>query len=332
MDMYKLKQIPEDFIVREVRKSELSNGRFTYVKIHKKLRNTLDVAKEIAKRLGIKEKQIGFAGSKDKHAITEQLFSIENVNENKINTLDIENVTLEFLGYADKAIFLGDLEGNKFEIVIRNLEEVSLNAVDFVENYFDEQRFSKNNVEIGRSLIKKNFKNACELIDDLKLKQHLEKHGNDYIGAIKKVSPRLLIMYVHAYQSYLWNETLAKYLKQFTHQEVEYSLGNFVFVDEKQDVKVPLIGFDTSFNDSKIEKIVLSLMEKEGITLTDFVIKQIPELSREGELRDAFVDVKDFKLFDVEEDDLNIGKKKVKVVFTLGKGSYATIVVRKLFA
>ena len=61
------------------------------------------------------------------------------------------------------------------------------------------------------------------------------------------------------------------------------------------------------------------------------MIKQIPELSREGELRNVFVDVKDFKLGSVEDDDLNVGKKKVKVSFTLRKGSYATIVLRKLF-
>ena len=330
--MYILKQIPEDFIVREVRKLKLDSGRFAYVLVQKKLRNTLNVAKEMAKQLNLKEKQIGFAGSKDKHAITEQYFSIEGVKQDRIKNLKIENVSLNFVGYGKNPISLGDLEGNQFEIVVRDLDSVEIKEINFVENYFDEQRFSLHNSAIGKHLIKKEFHDAMKLIDDFKAKEHLEKSPNDYIGAMKKLSPRLLKMYVHAYQSYLWNETLAEYLRSFNGKEVAYSLGKFVFVDEKFDLEVPLIGFDTSFNDNKIEKIVLSLMEKEGIDFSDFIIKQIPELSREGELRNAFTDIKDFKLGSVENDDLNIGKKKVKVSFTLGKGSYATMVIRKLFA
>jgi tRNA pseudouridine13 synthase len=329
--MYILKQIPEDFIVREVRRLKLDSGRFAYILVKKKLRNTLDVAKEIAKQLNLREKQIGFAGSKDKHAITEQYFSIEGIKEERIAKLNIENVALDFVGYGKNPISLGDLEGNEFEIVIRDLNYVNIKEINFVANYFDEQRFSLHNSAIGKHLIKKEFHDAMKLIDDFRAKEHLGKHPNDYIGALKKLSPRLVLMYVHAYQSYLWNETLAEYLRSFNGKEVAYSLGKFVFVDEKFDLEVPLIGFDTSFSDSKIEKIVLFIMEKEGIDFSDFVIKQIPELSREGELRNVFVDVKDFKLGSVEDDDLNVGKKKVKVSFTLRKGSYATIVLRKLF-
>ncbi len=330
--MYILKQIPEDFIVREVKKLNLSPGRFAYIKVKKKLRNTLDVAKEISKQLGIKEKQIGFAGSKDKHAITEQHFSVEGVKEERINNLKIENVSLEFVGYGKTPLSLGDLEGNRFEIVVRDLDDVKIKEVNFVENYFDEQRFSSHNSAIGKHLIKKEFYDTLKLIDDFRIKEHLEKHPKDYIGAIKKLPSRLVLMYVHAYQSYLWNETLADYLHQFIHKEVTYSLGKFVFNEKKTSLAIPLIGFDTEFDDDKIENIVVEILEKEGINFSDFVIKQIPELSREGELRNAFVDVKNFKLGSLEEDDLNIGKKKVRVSFTLGKGSYATMVIRKLFS
>jgi tRNA pseudouridine13 synthase len=329
--MYTLKQIPEDFIVREIKKLDLAQGRFAYVKVKKKLRNTLDVVRQISKQLGIREKQIGFAGSKDKHAITEQYFSIEGVKEDKIKKLDVENVEINFVGYGKNPLSLGDLEGNQFEIVVRNLDSVDVKEINFVENYFDEQRFSSHNAEIGKHLIKKEFNLACKLIDHFKVKEHLEQHSHDYIGALKKLSPRMLKMYVHAFQSYLWNETLGEYLKQFTHKEVAYSLGKFVFNKQKTNLEVPLVGFDNDFSDDKIENIIVELLEKEGIEFSDFVIKQIPDLSREGEMRNAFVDVKDFKVGSSEDDELNPGKKKVKVSFTLGKGSYATMVIRKLF-
>jgi len=331
--MYRLKQVPEDFIVREVKKLDIKGGRFAYIKVKKKLRNTLNVAKEISRQLSLKEKQVGFAGSKDKHAITEQYFSVEGVNEERINNLNIENVSFEFVGYGKNPISLGDLEGNEFEIVIRNLDSnfINVKEIDFVANYFDEQRFSLHNADIGKHLIKKEFDKVMDLIDDSRANNHLKKHPKDYIGALKKLSPRLLKMYVHAYQSYLWNETLAEYLRSYDGKEVAYSLGKFVFVSERLDLKVPLIGFDTELKDEKIKGIIRVLMKKEEISFDNFVIKQIPDLSREGELRSAFVDVKEFKLFNVEEDELNPGKKKVKVSFVLGKGSYATIVIRKLF-
>ena len=171
-----------------------------------------------------------------------------------------------------------------------------------------------------------------ELIDNLKLKEHLIRLPRDYVGALKQLPSRLLKLYLHAYQSYLWNETLAKYLIQFNGKEVPYSLGKFVFVDQKSSLEVPLIGFDTEFDNDNIGNIAVGLLEKEGVDFSDFVIKQIPNLSREGELRKAFVDVNNFEFGSVEDDDLNFGKKKVKVSFTLGKGSYATIVIKKLFA
>ena len=53
--MYKLKQSPEDFIVEEISKVTIQNGPYSYYLLKKENRNTLDVVKEIAKRLKIKE-------------------------------------------------------------------------------------------------------------------------------------------------------------------------------------------------------------------------------------------------------------------------------------
>ena len=306
--MYTLKQFPEDFIVKEVSNVKINDkGKYSYYLLKKKKRNTLDVIREIAKQLRIKERLIGFAGSKDKHAVTEQVISILG----KKKEVNIDNVELKFLGKGDEPINLGDLAGNKFEIIVRNVEKIP-SKITFVENYFDEQRFSKHNAQIGKHLIKKEFKEAVQLIDNPKVQQHLPK--SDAVGALRKLPLRLLKMYVHAYQSYLWNETLAAQLKG---KECKYSLGKFVFSDEKKELSIPLIGF-TELNNPVIKKI----MGKEKITHKDFIIKQIPELSMEGEERKAFIEVK----------NLEIEKKdNIKVKFTLPKGSYATMVIRKLF-
>ncbi|MBT6774144.1 tRNA pseudouridine(13) synthase TruD, partial [Candidatus Woesearchaeota archaeon] len=330
--MYILKQIPEDFVVTEMSNVKiLGQGKFIYLNLKKTNRNTLDCVREIAKQLNIKDKDVGFAGSKDKNAITTQLISIFKVNEDKIKKINIDHCELNVLGSGNKPISLGDLEGNSFEIVIRDLEEFTINKTNFVANYFDEQRFSVHNVDIGRHLVRKEFKDAVKLMDHSRADEHLEKHHNDFIGAMKKLPKRLLMMYVHAYQSYLWNETLAEYLKKNSKivTEVAYSLSNFIFTDKKLDLKIPLIGFNDTLVTEETKEIINQIMKKENLKHSDFVIKQIPELSMEGDLRNAFVDITDLKIGVTEEDELNINKKKVKVLFSLGKGSYATMVVRK---
>ncbi|NQV90892.1 tRNA pseudouridine(13) synthase TruD [Candidatus Woesearchaeota archaeon] len=307
--MYKLKEKPEDFIVREKSNVNIKDqGRFSYFKLTKKNRNTLDVVKEIAKQLGIKENEIGFAGSKDKHAITEQLISIPR----KKVEVNVENVSLEFVGYGDKPISLGDLEGNYFEIVISNYSG-KIDNINFVENYFDEQRFSKSNARVGKHLVKKEFKEACAVLG-------LDVVKNNFIGALSKIPMRMLRMYVNAYQSYLWNETVASVLRmKDVLKKVDYSLGTFVFVKKCEDLQIPLIGFGSDeFESDEVKEVIKNIMKKEGIRYKDFIIKQIPQLTLEGELRDVFIDVKGFKV------------TKNKVSFFLQKGSYATMVIKKV--
>lgn len=336
--MYKLKQIPEDFLVREISTVTFSDaGKYLYFLLRKKNWNTMDVIKRLASILGVAEKKIGFAGSKDKNAVTEQVCSVEGVSKDRLLGVKLNDVAFDFLGYGDVPISLGDLNGNDFEIVIRNFNEEKIEKVSSVENYFDEQRMSTSNVAIGRALVRKDFASAVTLIDDALVFRHLEEKKNDFVGALKKIPIRLLRLYVNAYQSYLWNETLAAYLlaKGEVLKEVDYSLGKFFFVRDSTslvDLEVPIIGFGSEdvLVDPIMKKIIEDLMVKEGIDYYDFVIKQIPELTLEGEFRKAFVKVENLKIDVKEKDDRNKGKKKVMVTFSLGKGSYATMVVKRI--
>jgi len=100
---------------------------------------------------------------------------------------------------------------------------------------------------------------------------------------------------------------------------VKYSHGNFIFSEDTQkfsNLEIPLIGFSEIPEEKKI-------MKKEGITHKDFIIKQIPELSLEGGMRKAVVKVTDLVIGKIED-------KKVKISFSLPKGSYATMVVKKI--
>ena len=97
--------------------------------------------------MNIGQKSIGFAGTKDKRAITTQHFSIKT-SVDKLSKIDLENIEVDFLHSSIKPIRLGNLVGNKFRIKITNSEnnEEIINNIfsdlkGFFPNYFGVQRF-----------------------------------------------------------------------------------------------------------------------------------------------------------------------------------------------
>ena len=84
--------------------------------------------------------------------------------------------------------------------------------------------------------------------------------------------------------------------------------------------------------DKKMSSILSSVMEQEGISERDFVIRSLPEMSAEGGARDMISAVEDLKITEPEADELNPRKKKLAVEFSLKKGCYATIVIKDMFA
>jgi len=318
--MYKIKQTAEDFYVKEIIKLNLKKkGEYKCYLLKKKNYTTFKVIELLSKFSFVKISNFGYAGNKDKNAVTEQFISIKG-NKN-LENFKIKDIELKFLGYLDKRINLGDNFGNEFEIIVRNLDK-KYDKINFIVNYYDEQRFSKNNVLIGKYLLQKKFKEICEI---------LNLDAKNPIDSLNKLNKKLLRFYLHAYQSYLFNKTLALYLKNKykNYKKVNYSLGELIFVDKLEKIKFPLISFDAEFN--KHNKIYLKLLKEEGIKLEQFLIKQFPFLIEETTYRDCFAKVKNFKTLSYEKDELNHGKFKQKTSFSLQKGSYATILIKQMF-
>ncbi len=311
--MYKIKQIPEDFIVKEKIEIDIKDkGTYTYCKLTKKDYNLQKAIDIIAKRIRVRIKDIGFAGTKDRRAVTEQVISIKRANKEQIEKNSFEDIQVEPLGYGEEPISLGDLEGNNFEITIRNVDTKPKNVKRIV-NYFGEQRFGKNNVEVGRAIIKKDFAKAAELLrDENNVNEHLEKDNNDHVGAIKKMPKKTLRLIINSYQSWIWNKTAEE------------------IVDKNLEIEnVPIVGFGSEL-EGETGKIIKRIMKEEDIVLRDFIIKQLPELSPEGNERKLYCNIEDLDIGELEDDELNEEKKKVKIKFFLKKGCYATEVLKAL--
>lgn len=324
--MYIIKEKPEDFRVEEIPKIELEKkGDYRYFILEKKNWNTNEAIKAIASRLKTKEKYFNVAGIKDKKAITRQVVSAYKVNKNKIEDLRIKDLKTEFLGYSNERLKLGQLKANKFTIIVRNLDK-EYEPINFIENYYDDQRFGGRNHLLGHALVRKQFRRACYML-------RLKWDKGDYIGALRKLGKRLLRFYINSYQSWLYNRAMAAYLEtKYKHKfYVDYTVGEFVFSKEKiKNFKSPILGFLTEFKNEEIEKIYEELMKNERVRKEDFIMREIPEISSEGNERDIIVDVKNLKV-KYEKDENHKGKKKAILEFSLPPGSYATLVIKKMF-
>ncbi len=305
---YVIKQRPEDFIVRERSLAEpKASGSYSYIRVRKRNLTTMEAAEAIAAHLGIPSGDVGFAGAKDRAAVAEQVMSVKGDFRKKLESLSAANMDVEFLGKCGSPVSLGDLEGNDFEIIVRNAEKKPERISRFV-NYFGEQRFSRNNAEVGKAIIKGDFRKAAALADNKRAECHLKEHKNDCIGALRSMPRRTLMMYLHSYQSLLWNRTAEMHVKQNR---------------EGANIAIPLVGFATEYKDDAVKSIVKDILEKEGVTERDFIIREMPEMSLEGCERQLFAEPEGLRIED-------IGEGSYRISFFLPKGCYATEAVRQM--
>lgn len=164
------KQSPRDFVVEEVPLYSFSGeGAHLILKLRKKSLTTFEILKVLSSNLGIKENEIGYAGLKDKNALSIQYISLPRHLTDKIESLNLPNIKILEKTYHNNKIKLGHLKGNKFFIRLKKLDK--LNAQKTAEvcktmeqfgipNYFGYQRFGKegDNYQAGLEIIEKKRK------------------------------------------------------------------------------------------------------------------------------------------------------------------------------
>ena len=167
---------PEDFHVTEIAEHQYSDGKYLICKLEKKNWDQQRAVKEIAKRLHISAKRIGFSGTKDKSAVTNQYISIYDVTPEAVNALSIADMRLEPCGYMQRPLSLGELQGNSFEILVRDLTDAdnltaqidAINAVvkTGLPNYFGIQRFGVKRPithKVGLEILKQDYEEAVAI-------------------------------------------------------------------------------------------------------------------------------------------------------------------------
>ena len=195
-----LKFLNEDFIVTELPlQLPAGEGEHLWLDIEKNGANTAFVAQQLAAAAGVEERDVGYAGLKDRHAITRQWFSIHLPKGETPDLTGLQHPEFKVLGQGRhlKKLRAGDLRGNRFRIVLRDVAgdrdaiEANLAAVasQGVPNYFGAQRFGHGggNVEQGRMMLAREIR-----------VRHPKKKG----------------LYLSAVRSFVFNEVLATRIEQ----------------------------------------------------------------------------------------------------------------------
>lgn len=158
-----IRQSPEDFKVEEVLPFTPSGeGEHLFLFIEKRGENTDYVARQLAKFAGVLARDVGYAGLKDRQAVTRQWFSIWLPGKPMPDWQhwDQENISLIDITRHHKKLKRGVLTGNKFSLMIRQWDgdvkhtEHVLNtiAVGGIANYYGAQRFGHQGKNIEKAL------------------------------------------------------------------------------------------------------------------------------------------------------------------------------------
>ncbi len=195
---FHFKQSPRDFVVDEIPLYEFSGeGEHLILQVRKKSLSTSEMIGQIARYLGIKNKEIGYAGLKDKHAMTKQYISLHKKYEEALERFEHENIKILSKTYHNNKIRIGHLAGNRFYIKLKKvnptdaakIDEALKNIAVFgMPNYFGYQRFGNDgdNHILGEKLAK---------------------------GEARERNPRVKKLLINAYQSHLFNLWLSRRLE-----------------------------------------------------------------------------------------------------------------------
>jgi tRNA pseudouridine13 synthase len=158
-----LRAAPEDFRVDEVPAYLPSGaGPHLYVRIEKRGRTTRDALRALASVLGVPERDAGYAGLKDKDAVTTQWLSFPVAKDPDPAALAAPGLAvLEVSRHANK-LRPGHVRANRFSLAVRGGDLVRARAVAAallergLPNFFGAQRFGTEgrNAEIGRALLR----------------------------------------------------------------------------------------------------------------------------------------------------------------------------------
>ncbi len=361
-----IKKQPEDFIVQEISlNNEIAslepdsspieyNSEYTEFTLVKRDWNQAVLLKKISDKLGVSKKRLHFAGTKDKFALTSQRISAWKIKAEQLSKISINDCKIGDFAGKDSRLELGDLWGNRFTILIREINIPKRELTSIIENFlkeikklgglpnfFGEQRFGirSNNHIIGEKILKNNIEGAIkdflsataenELEHGKEARIFLSENWGSFKEALKKYP--IYLRFERALLNHLVqfpNDYVGafKKLHKNTYKLFTHAFQAYIFNQELSDRlkskkslsgETSLVGYDSELNDFQKE-----FLEKKGIPKEKLKISSFPEASISGGPRKFLAEIKNI-FHSVENNNL-------KISFDLEKGAYATVFLHEL--
>ncbi|XP_029952958.1 pseudouridylate synthase 7 homolog isoform X2 [Salarias fasciatus] len=390
-----------------------NRGSYCHFVLYKENKDTMDAINVLSKFLRTRPNMFSYMGTKDKRAITVQEIAVLKITAERLAHLNkcLMNLKLGNFSYKNHPLKLGELQGNHFTVVIRNIsgsdEQVhqsmtSLKQTGFI-NYFGMQRFGTTAVptqQVGRAILKNDWNQVVDLI--LKPRPGAEKgflvrcreewaKTQDPEAALKKlpnkrcVEGQLLrglsmygkkniitafgliprnnrLMYIHSYQSVVWNTMVSRRIEAFGLKAVEGDLvlegttARALSAEEAEkhsihDIVMPLPGFDVIYPSHHVGKGYRELLAADGLDI-DNMRHKVKDYSLAGAYRRVLIRPTDVSWKVIQYDDPKIslvhsdfeilenkpapvfnseGKyRALRMEFSLPPSTYATMAIREV--
>ncbi|XP_041441200.1 pseudouridine synthase 7 L homeolog isoform X2 [Xenopus laevis] len=389
-----------------------ARGSYCHFVLYKENKDTMDAINVLSKFLRIKPNIFSYMGTKDKRAITVQEIAVLKITAQRLAHLNkcLMNFKLGNFTYQKNPLKLGELQGNHFTVVLRNItgtsEQVvqamtSLRDIGFI-NYYGMQRFGTTAVptyQVGRAILQSNWNEMVDLIlkprpgekgylvqcreewaktkdpeaalKKLPVKRCLEgqllrglaMYGLKNIVSAFGIIPRNnRLMYIHSYQSYVWNNMVSKRIEEFGLKVVPGDLvlkgDTAVQVEEGNvdnytinDIVMPLPGFDVIYPKHKIAAAYEEILAADNLDIKN-MRHRVKDYSLSGAYRKIVICPQDVSWEVVSYDDPKIplvqtdldklegkalpeynkeGKyRALKMEFSLPPSTYATMAIREV--
>jgi len=364
----KIRTQVEDFQVSEILSKKAMatispEGNYAVYKLKKQGIDTNHSLSNIFKKHHLRLKSLGL---KDASAITEQFVYAEKKIKS-IDSVSEKKYSIKRIGFVKKPLSKKDMVGNQFKIRIVDASNEIEKFIEYkkILNFYGYQRFgSKRPVThlIGKAIIQKDYEKAIHFLlsytskydsaENSKLREQLSDKSNfskllpeipfqmdleravvhqmiqedNPKNALRAIPLNIRRFFVQAYQSFLFNKTLSAAFidgeELFLPQQGDVcydktgTLGKFSN-DPSQRLSIPFIGY-AYYKKTRFNYQISKILEIEEVTPKDFFLKEMQELSNEGGFRNSSIKCEDIKA------------NQNMIIFTLSRGSYATIILREI--
>lgn len=316
-----IRKSPDDFVVEEIpRVQPAGSGSHLWLWVEKRAANTEWVARELARAAGCAQRDVGYAGLKDRHAVSRQWFSLPvaaNTQESLENAC-IGDVRILASSLHTRKLKRGTLDGNRFRLRIRDFRGDEDQTVERLQriratgmpNYFGPQRFGNRgqNVEQGYRLLSDNA--------------HLPRHKKS--------------IYLSAIRSFLFNQVLAERVSRGDWNRI--IAGELAMLDGTQSIfPCENPGADIEDRAERLDIHPTGPMPGEkGVWPTGLaleveraVLDNWPQLAGVLLAQRVQADRRSLRLYPAEL-EWTFGDGELVLTFVLPPGSYATTVLREI--